>query len=78
MLQPDADDVELAAAFLRRVGDAELTATADDGRRCDRCHFYLDPAEPLSLCWHPGLQTAVGAAWSCRHFVPSPTEDADV
>lgn len=71
--QPTTEDVDRAMAFLREVDEVGLARADDDGRRCGRCHFFMDPAQPISLCWHAALRTGVDAGWRCDHFEAAPT-----
>lgn len=40
--------------------------------QCNTCRYYLNPAESVSYCWHPGLQTGVGFDHWCQGWAQIP------
>lgn len=66
--QPTEQDEVLAMEFIRVKDDTALRGSPEGDERCDNCHFYADPTEEISYCWHDKLEVLAGRDWWCDRW----------
>lgn len=66
--EPTEGDEKLALALTRIKDATHLRGTSEGGRRCDTCHFYAAPDQPIAYCWHDELEIMVAGSWCCDRW----------
>ncbi len=66
--EPTARDEDLALAFEAMKADVALRGRPEGDDRCDNCHFYAEPGEGVSYCWHQRVDALVGGQWWCDRW----------
>jgi len=64
--EPKAIDEKLQLELHYLADGAGLKGHPSGDERCSNCLYYLEPAKPLSYCWHMKLRILVGDGWWCR------------
>ncbi len=63
---PTEEDEKREIELQHYIDDNQFKGQPYFGERCDNCHYYLDPDNKLSYCWHPKIRILVGGAWWCQ------------
>lgn len=66
--QPTEKDEKLALEFMRIKDETNLKGRPEGEQRCDNCHYYANPEQGISYCWHPKLEIMVGKQWWCDRW----------
>lgn len=68
MPEPTEKDEKLAVEFMKIKDETNLRGNPEGDQRCDNCHFYANPEQDVSYCWHDKLEIMVGDSWWCDRW----------
>lgn len=63
---PTDDDKKRNLEYRHYTEDNQLKGQPYLNEQCDNCHYYLNPDDKLSYCWHPKIRILVGGQWWCQ------------
>lgn len=72
---PTEADHKAAIELRHFIDDNQLKGQPYYGEDCKSCHYYLNPDENLSYCWHPKVRIAVGGPWWCQWWEETLEDD---